>query len=150
MGTLRWCCHQKWCHIFLDWHHLWRIHRLYGNFYNINYQGKPTLINIGIFWRNVEFLTKHTGYTGSLRDSHEEWMGWELEAKQWWSMGWMRVFYDWRQISFALKTFADFSNASVAAQCTVRKTADALLTWSTTWTLIFVKNTHFLHLLKVG
>ena len=43
-------------------------------------------------------------------------MGWELEAKQWWSMGWMRVFYDWRQISFALKTFADFSNASVAAQ----------------------------------
>ena len=83
----------------------------------LQYQGKPTINIIGIFWRNKEFLIKHTGYTGSLRDSHEEWMGWELEAKQWWSMGWMRVFYDWRQISFALKTFADFSNASVA--CTV-------------------------------
>lgn len=50
----------------------------------------------------------------------------------------MRVFYDWRQISFALKTFADFSNASVV-ECTVRKTADALLTQSTTQTIIFVK-----------
>ena len=137
MGTLRRCCHQKLCHISLDWHHLWRIHRLYRNFYNIKVS--PTINIIGIFWRNEEFLIKHTGYTGSLRDSHEEWMGWELEAKQWWSMGWMRVFYDWRQISFALKTFADFSNASVTSQCIVRKTADALLTQSTTWTPIFVK-----------
>ena len=46
-------------------------------------------------------------------DSHEEWMGWEeLEAKQWWSMGWMRVFYDWRQISFALKNFCRFLQCS--------------------------------------
>ena len=117
----------------------------------LQYQGKPTFNVIGIFWRNEEFLIKHTRYTGSLRDSHEEWMGWELEAKQWWSMGWMRVFYDWRQISFALKTFADFSNASVAAQYTVRKTADALLTYKVPHgPSFFSKNTHFLHMLLIS
>jgi hypothetical protein len=27
--TTRRCCHQKLCHISLDWHYLWWIHRLY-------------------------------------------------------------------------------------------------------------------------
>ena len=109
----------------------------------LQYQGKPTFNIIGIFWRNEEFLIKHTGYTGSLRDSHEEWMGWELEAKQWWSMGWMRVFYDWRQISFALKTFADFSNASVAAQWEKQLMLCSLKVPH--GPSFLSKNTHFLH-----
>ena len=27
--TTRRCCHQKLCHIYFDWQHLWWIHRLY-------------------------------------------------------------------------------------------------------------------------
>ena len=40
MGTLRRCCHQKLCHISLDWQHLWWIHRLYKT---STIQGKPPI-----------------------------------------------------------------------------------------------------------